>query len=155
MSWLKTVFGSQSSQETKFYHEKSKEEWEKKEEEPQISELKIDEGNNENSQESDNSWFSSWSDLSTTFDLPKGENRKFSNGDEEEDKWWSAFCSKERNESKSESVFSTQPSQATQATNIPIQICVDRDDNKSDDDEDDSKVEFFLKVGKHKKFKFF
>ena len=82
--------------------------------------------------------------------MPKGENRKFSNGDEEEDKWWSAFCSKERNESKSESVFSTQPSQATQATNIPIQICVDRDDNKSDDDEDDSKVEFFLKVGKHK-----
>ena len=133
MSWLKTVFGSQSSQETKFYHEKSKEEWEKKEEEPQISELKIDEGNNENSQESDNSWFSSWSDLSTTFDLPKGENRKFSNGDEEEDKWWSAFCSKERNESKSESVFSTQPSsssQSTQATNIPTQTCVDKDDNK-------------------------
>ena len=105
MSWLKTVFGSQSSQETKFYHEKSKEEWEKKEEEPQISDLKIDEGNNENSQESDNSWFSSWSGLSTTFDSPKGKRRKFCNDDEEEDKWWSSFCGKERNGSKSESVF--------------------------------------------------
>ena len=77
----------QSSQETKVYYEKSKEQGEKKEEEPQISDLKIDECNNENSQESDNSWFSSWSGLSTTFDLPKGKKREFSDDDEEENKW--------------------------------------------------------------------
>ena len=64
MSWLKRVFGSQSSQETKVYYEKSKGEREKKEEKHQISTLKIDEANNENSQESDNSWFSSWIGLS-------------------------------------------------------------------------------------------
>ena len=158
MSWLKKVFGWQSSQETKVYYEKSKEQGEKKEEEPQISDLKIDECNNENSQESDNSWFSSWSGLSTTFDLPKGKKREFSDDDEEENKWWSSFCSKVINESKSESFFSTQPgssSQSTQATNMPTQTCIDKDDNKGDDDEDDSKVKFFLKVGKHKKFKFF
>ena len=121
---------------------------------PQISDLKIDEGNSENSQENDNSWFSSWSALSTTFDSPKSKKGEFSNDDEEEDKWWSSFCSKERNESKSESFFSTQPSsssQSTQATNIPTQTCVD---NKEDDDEDDSKVELFFKPGKHDKFEF-
>ena len=160
MSWLKQVFGLQLSQKTKVYYDKSKEEGDKKEEEHQISDLKTDKGNNENSQESDNSWFSSWSGLSTTFDLPKGKKREFSNGDEEEEKW-SSFCSKEKNESKSESFFSTQvssSSQSTQATNIPIQTCVYKDDNKDDnknDDEDDSKVEFFPKVGKHKKIKFF
>ena len=97
MIWLKKVFGSQSSQETKLYYEKSKEEGEKKEEEPQISDVKIDEGNNENSQESDNSWFSSQSSLSTTFDLPKGKKREYRDGDEEEDQWWSSFCSKQKN----------------------------------------------------------
>ena len=51
MSWLKKVFGLQLSQETKVYYEKSNEEGDKKEEEPEISNLKIDEGNNENSQE--------------------------------------------------------------------------------------------------------
>ena len=83
---------------------------------PQISDLKIDEGNSENSQENDNSWFSSWSALSTTFDSPKSKKGEFSNDDEEEDKWWSSFWSKERNESKSESFFSTQPSSSSQST---------------------------------------
>ena len=122
MSWLNKVFGSQSPQETKVYYEKSKEEGEKKEDEPQISDLKIEEGNNEDSEESDNSWFSSWSDLNTTFDSPKGKKREFSNDDEEKDKWCSSSCSKERNESKSKSFFSTKPSsssQSTRATNIP------------------------------------
>ena len=109
--------------------------------------MKIEEGNNENSQESDNSWFSSWSSLSTTFDSPKGKKREFSDDDKEEDKWLSSFCSKERNESSS--------NQSTQATNVPTQTCVDKDGNKEDDDKDDSKVKFFLKVGNHKKLKFF
>ena len=103
--------------------------------------------------------------LSTTFDSPKTKKREFSDVDEEEDQWWSSFCSKERNKSKSksESLFSSQASTSYQATNIPTQTCVDKDDNKDnnedddndDDDDDDRKVEFSLKVGKHKKLKFF
>ena len=41
----------------------------------------------------------------------------------------------------------------TQPENIPLQTCVDKDDNVKEDDE--GKVEFFLRVGKHKKFKYF
>ena len=148
MSWLKKVFSSQSSQETKVVHEISKNEGEKdkKDNDRQIIESKIEEENKESSQGSGSSWFSSWSVLSTTFDWPKSKKREFGTGDEEEDKWWSSFCSKERNESKSESFFSTQvssSSQSSQATNIPTQTFVDKDGNK-DDDEDDSKVEFFI-----------
>ena len=156
MSWLKNVFGFQSSQETKIVYDTSKNESEgdKKGNDPQISKLKIEEENEESSQGSNNS---SWSSLSTTFDLPKSKKREFSNDDEEEDKWWSSFCSKVRNKSKSESFFFTQESsssQSSQATNIPTQNCVDKDSNKNDD-EDYSKVEFFVKVGKHRKFKLF
>ena len=82
---------------------------EKKEKETQIRDLEIEEGNNENSQESDNTWFSSWSSLSTTFDSFKGKKREFSDDDKEEDKWLSSFCSKKRNESSS--------NQSTQAAN--------------------------------------
>ena len=42
MSWLKKVFSSQSSQETKVVIEKSKED--KKEDEPQIEDLNLEEG---------------------------------------------------------------------------------------------------------------
>ena len=43
-----------------------------------------------------------------------------------------------------------------QALHPKQQTCVDKDDKKdnNEDDDDDSMVEFFLKVGKHKKFKF-
>ena len=161
MSWFKKVFSSQSSEETKVVCEISNKN-KKDNEDPQISSLKIEEekeGQEENAEESSQeSWFSSWNGLSTTFDSAKSKQREFSDDDEEEDKWWSSFCSKQRNESKSESFFSTQvsaSSQSWQATNIPTQTSADMDDNKKDDDdEDDSKVEFFLRVGKHKKFKF-
>ena len=43
----------------------------------------------------------------------------------------------------------------TQPTSIPTQPCVDKDDNVKEDDDDEGKVEFFLRVGKHKKFKYF
>ena len=49
-----------------------------------------------------------------------------------------------------------------------MQMCVDKDDGwddneskkddkkeENDDNDDDAKVEFFIKVGKHKKFKYF
>ena len=159
MSWFKNVFNSQSSQETKVVCKIPKKD-KKDNEDPQISGLKIEEekeGQEENAEESiQESWFSLWSGLSTTFDSPKSKKKEFSDDDEEENKWWSSFCSKQRNESKSEPFFSTQTSassQSSQATNIPTQTSVNMDDNKKDDnDEDDSKVEFFLRVGKHKKF---
>ena len=57
MSWLKKVLSFQSSQETKVAYETSKNESErdKKDNYPQISELKIEEENKESSQGSDNS----------------------------------------------------------------------------------------------------
>ena len=60
MSWLKKVFSSQSSQETKVVIEKQKED--KKEDEPQIKNLNIEEeAKKESSEGSQDSWFSSWS----------------------------------------------------------------------------------------------
>ena len=58
MSWLKKVFILQSSQETKVVTEKSKED--KKEDEPQIEDLNLEEGaEKESSQGSKDIWFSS------------------------------------------------------------------------------------------------
>ena len=133
MCWLKKVLSFQSLQETKVVYQTSKNESEKdkKDNDPQISELKFEEENKESSQGNDNSWFSSWSGLSTAFDSPKSKKREFSDGNEEEDQWWSSFCSKEGNESKSksESFFSSQASTSSQATNITTQTCVDKDNN--------------------------
>ena len=58
MSWLKKVFILQSSQETKVVTEKSKED--KKEDEPQIEDLNLEEGaEKESSHGSQDIWFSS------------------------------------------------------------------------------------------------
>ena len=77
MCWLKKVFSFQSLQETKVVYQTSKNESEKdkKDNDPQICELKFEEQNKESSQGNDNSWFSSWSGLSTTFDSPKSKKR--------------------------------------------------------------------------------
>ena len=107
--------------------------------------------------------------MSTTFSSPK--KRELSdNKDEESKKWWNSFCNQE---TKTESEFSTQSNSSssqpitTQSFGLlPTQTCADKDDSwddneskkddkKEDDDEDDGKVEFFVKIGKHKKFKFF
>ena len=92
-------------------------------------------GQEENAEESSQeSWFSSWSGLSAMFDSQKSKKREFSDDDEEEDKWWSSFCSKQRNESKSESLLSTQAStssQSLQATNIPTQTFLELDNTKN------------------------
>ena len=72
MSWFKNVFSSQ--QETKVVYEKSKSESENKEDKKEgeeetetVSELKIDEGQESSGSCSQNSWWSSWSGLSTPF----------------------------------------------------------------------------------------
>ena len=73
MIWLKKIFSSQSSQETKLYCEVEKD---KKEEEKQqvtksgIENLQID--------DSQSSWWSSWSGFSQKFsNSPKGEKRNW------------------------------------------------------------------------------
>ena len=60
MSWLKKVFGSQFSQETKVYYGK-KEEKEKKDEKEKMENLQIDDSQIDESQSSQESWWSSWS----------------------------------------------------------------------------------------------
>ena len=46
---------------------------------------------------------------------------------------------------------------SSQPVNIPTQTSVDKYDNEKDDgvDNDEEKAEFFVKFGKHKKFKYF
>ena len=103
MSWLKKIFGSQSSQETQVYYEKDtqtvtqKQEEESKITESNFEEVQIDDSqpSNEATQSSQESWFSSWSGLSQPF-TPKGEKRDFSSDDEEEDRWWKSFCSESK-----------------------------------------------------------
>ena len=108
--------------------------------------------------------------FSTTFSSSK--KRDLGNSEDEvSEKWWNLFCSQE---TKSESVFSTQASSSSsQAITSqpfdlpPTQTCVDKDDNWNDDesekddkkeeknDKGDPKVEFYVKVGKHKNLSFF
>ena len=108
MSWLKKVFSSRSSQETKFVIEKTKED--KKEDKPQIENLNIEEeAEKESSKGNQDRWFSSWSGLSTTYSSPKKRDLS-DDEDEEGEKWWSSFCIQE---TKSELVFSTQASSSS------------------------------------------
>ena len=161
MSWFKKVFSSQ--EETKVVYEKSISESEnkedKKEEEEEtvtVSELKIDESQESSGSSSQNSWWSSWSGLSTQF--ISSQKRELSD-DKDDGKWWSSFSSQE---TKNELLFSSQASKDDssqpvnmQPENIPTQTGIDKDDNVNEDYDDEGKVEFFLRVGKHKMFKYF
>ena len=138
MSWFKKVFGSQLSQETKVYYEKQKEKQNEEEEnQPKIDELEI----GDSQQPSQESWCSTWSGLSQTFNSPKGQKREFSS-DDEEDKWWKSFCSvnefkKETNSSSSQQGSSSQPQHET-TSNKNV------DENNGEDD--DAIVSFYLKL---------
>ena len=67
-----------------------------------VSELKIDKSQESNGSSSQNSWWSTLSGLSTIF--YRSQKRELSD-DEEDEKWWSSFCSQE---TKNESLFSSQ-----------------------------------------------
>ena len=106
MSWLKKVFGSQSSQETKIYYEKKEEKEKKDENKEKMENLQIDDSQIDESQSSQESWWSSWSGLSQKFsDLPKGKKRNWAefSSNEKEDKWWSSFKSKSSQKNSQES----------------------------------------------------
>ena len=73
MSWLKKIFGSQCSQETKVYYDKSTETTKKEDDskttESNFEEAEIDDSQYTNvaTQSSQESWWSSWSGLSQPF----------------------------------------------------------------------------------------
>ena len=154
MSWFKKVFSSQSSQETnvvyqKVEDEKSNKTDNKQEEEDEKIIENQEENQEENSQSSQSSWWSSWGGLSYQFTSQK---RELSDDEENEEKWWESFCSSpDKDKDKEEPM------------DLLTQTVVDKgdnkkEDNKKDDDEeedDEGKVEFFVKIGKNRRFKYY
>ena len=117
--------------------------------------LQIDDSQIDKSQSSQESWWSSWSGLSQKFsDSPKGEKRnwaKFSSN-KEEDKWWSSFKSKSSQKSSQESsCFSKKEKKYKEEEEKQENV----EGATGGEDDEDVKVEFFVKIGKHKKFKFY
>ena len=153
MIWLKKMSGSQPSQETKVYYEKDDK---KDEESKNFEELKIDntQESDEATQSSQESWWSSWSGSSQRFDS-KGKKREFSIDDEEEDQCWKSFCTQSTQKvklSQPESSSSSKHKEDEPESSSSSQQ--KEDENKNADKEDDAKVSFYVKVGKHKKFKY-
>ena len=156
MSWLKKIFGSQPSQETKVYYEKDTQ-TAKNHDESKITESHFDETqiednqiSNEATRSSQESWWSSWSGLSQPF-TSKGEKRDLSDYESEEQSSES-FCSDSTKKDKS-----SQPESGSSQKEDKPECSTSQskeDDNKNDDDEGDAKVSFYLKVGKYKKFKY-
>ena len=80
--------------------------------------------------------------------------------EEGDEKWWSSFCSQETKKDE-ETPFSSQASNvstqtiSSQPINIATQTSADKDDNEKDDgsDNDEENAEFYVKFGKHEKFK--
>ena len=158
MSWFKKVFSSLSSQKAKVVYqktedEKSDETGDKQErEDTKITEneFKIDE--TQSSQSSQSSWWSFWSGLSSQYSSQKRELSNDEN-DEDDEKWQQSFCSSSDKKEK----------EKEEPIEILTQTAVDKDDNKKDDNKkddddkgnDEGKVEFFVKVGKNKKFKYY
>ena len=88
---------------------------------------------------------SRWSGLSQTF-TSKGEKRDLSDDEEEaEEQWWESFCSQSTKKDKSSQPLSSSSQQKETQPEI----------SSSDSlPQDDTKVSFYLKVGKYNKFKY-
>ena len=103
---------------------------------------------------SQESWWSSWCGLSQPF-TSKREKRDLSN--DEEEQWWEWFCSQSTKKNKSsQSVGSSsqQKEDEPESSSAGSSLQPKEDDSKNDHEEDDTKVSFYLKVGKCKKFKY-
>ena len=124
-----------------------------------VGEFKIDESQENSSSSTQSSWFS-WSGLSRQFGTQKRELSDDENEEEEDEKSWSSFCSTQETKNEDETPFSSQASNISMQTissrpiNIPTQTAVDKDGNENNDD-DEGKIAFYVKVGKRKKFKYF
>ena len=97
MSWLKKIFSSQSSQETKVYYEIEKDK--KEEEKQQVTKSKME---NLQIDDSQSSWWSLWSGLSQKFSNSlKGEKRNWGElSCDEEENWWDSFKSSQKSTHK-------------------------------------------------------
>ena len=148
MSWLKNIFSSQSSQETKVYYEVEK--YKKEEKKQQVTESEIE---NLQIDDSQSSWWSSWSDLSQKFsNSPKGEKWNWGelSCDEEEENWWGSFQSSQKSTQKSsQESNSFQKESSKNEDNKQGATGGDKDDN------DDIEVEFYVKCAKNEKFKYY
>ena len=82
-----------------------------------------------------------------------GEKRELS--DNKEGPCWESFKSQSTQKSTQESspmkLFSSQSS--SQASSLQVRASSSQDYNKSDDEQDDEKISFYLKLGNNKKFK--
>lgn len=158
ISWLKKLY---SLQETKVKYEKSKSEDKKddetdnkQEEKVTESKFKIDESQQtEESSNTQSSWWSSWSRWGS-------QKRDHSDDENEEgEKWCSSFFSMPETE-KDKTEFSSQASKvstqksSSQAINILTQTSLDKNNDQNDDD-DEGKTSFYVKVGKHKRLKYY
>ena len=129
----------------------------KEKNEEKMENLQIDDSQIDRSQSSQESWWSSWSGLSQKFsDSPKGEKCNWAefSSDEEKDKWCSSFKSKSSQKSSQESsCFSKKEKKDEEEEKQQTMENVEGATGGEDDE--DVKVEFSLKVGKYKKFKFY
>ena len=150
MNWLKKIFSSQSSQDTKVYYEVEKDK--KEEEKQQLTKSEIENLQIDNSH---SSWWRPCSGLSQKFsNSPKGEKRNWGglSCEEEEENWWSSFKSSQWSTQKSSQESSSSQKESDKNEDNDKQEGATGGD---EDDDDDIKVEFYVKCGKNKKFKYY
>ena len=161
MSWLKTIFRSQSSQERKVYYEKDTQTTKNDENKTKITESNLEQEqeqiddtqlNNIDTQPSQDSQWSSWSGLSLPLSSQKGEKKDLS--DDEEEQWWEPFCNESTKKDESWECASSSSQQKEDEPQRSSSSQPKEDDTEVDDEEDDAKVSFYLKVDKYKKFKY-
>ena len=147
MSWFKKIFSSQSSfqsfsqgssQEPKIYFTKQKSQKEEPDKEPTNITVSEFEECDEITQSTKDSSCYSWSD-----------------DEDDKEPWWESFKSQsltQKPSQKSESFKLSQPSSSQTQTEASQY----QSENTSHQEEQDKgeKISFYLKLGKHKKFKF-
>ena len=155
MSSFKKIFSSQSFsqstlQEPKVYfstHKGETEEPKKKTTDITVTESEQCDKTTQSTQDS----CYSWSGVSQPIDI-KGEKRGWSGDEEEEEPWWESFKSQSTKKSTQEtqSFQLSQPSSPQQAAASQSQ----QEDDNNDQENETEKINFYLKLGKHKKFEF-
>ena len=86
--------------------------------------------------------------------ITKGVKRDLSSDDEAEEQWLESFCSESTKNVKSSQLGSSSSQQKEHESERGSSSQPKEDESKNDDDEDDAKSNFYVKVGKNKKFKY-
>ena len=161
MSRLKKIFGSQSSQETKVYYEKDTQTTKNEDNKTKITESYLEQEQEQeqmnnsqlsHTQSTQDSWWSSWSGLSQPFSSQKGKKRDLSNDKQEQ--WWESFSTESTKKDESSQYASSSSQQKVDEPESSSSSQPKEEDTKVNDEKDDAKVSFYLKVGKYKKFKY-